>query len=446
LGTSALAIAAALVTACGGGGGGGEGIAQIGVARVAVVDAYGAPVSGATVTLNATSSPAFTTNAEGVALVAAPPGAATLAISVPSFVASVVQTTLGNGGVTSIPVTLQRVTEPAGGSLGTRSGVRPLRSDDGRRLTFEVELLVVGADAQPVNGLTAADFRLLDCQPDAATPAADCLRNAPADHAYVGSAAAAGLQLIPGQAVFPHTTGLLIDQSGSVATSDRLNARLYSAKTMISNLAPGDQVVMGAFADGIGARLPQQPLTSLGTVVDKAAAPLFFARLDQLGGQSGGQTPLHASLDAMRTQIVGDATLTPGQPRAIVVFTDGVDSYCNAPVACSQRRQQVIDAARADGVRLFTVGLSGAIDVEALSHLATASGGAMLYADRVEQLIPLYGSLGRLVSLGLPTYRLRFSIDAGEGGVFTSGQTVLGRARVNVPGKMVEIPFAVGIP
>ena len=117
-----------------------------------MVDAYGAPVSGATVTLNATSSPAFTTNAEGVALVAGPPGAATLAISVPSFVPGVVQTTLGNEGVASIPVTLQRVTEPAGGSLGTRSGVRPLRSDDGRRLSFEVELVVVGADAQTLPG------------------------------------------------------------------------------------------------------------------------------------------------------------------------------------------------------------------------------------------------------------------------------------------------------
>lgn len=450
-GVVALAAAAALAVGCGGGGGGGDsgggqGGVQIGVARVVVVDAYGAPVSGAAVTLNATSSPAFATNAEGVALVAAPPGAASLSISVPSFIPAVVQATLSTETVTSVPVILQRVTAPAGGSLATRSDFRPVRSSDGRRLDFEVELVVVGADAQAVTGLTAADFRLLDCQPDAATPAADCLRNAPADHAYVGSAAAAGIQLVPGQAVLPHTVGLLIDQSGSIANSDRLNARLFSTKTMISNLAPGDQVVMGAFADGNGARLPQQPMTMLGTVVNKAAAPLFFTRLDVLAGQSGGQTPLHASIDAMRVQIVGDASLTPGQPRAMVVFTDGVDSYCIGGTNCAQRRQQVIDAARANAVRLFTIGLSGDIDVEALSHLATASGGAMLYADSVEQLIPLYGSLGRLMSLGLPTYRLRFSIDAGQGGVFAAGQTVLARARVNVLGKTVNIPFAVGIP
>ena len=106
----------------------------------------------------------------------------------------------------------------------------------------------------------------------------------------------------------------------------------------------------------------------------------------------------------------------------------------------------MIDAARADGVRLFTIGLSGNIDVEALSQLATAGGGAMLYADTVEQLIPLYGSLGRLMSLGLPTYRMRFVIDAGQAGVFASGQTVLARARVQVNGRLVDIPLAVSIP
>ena len=106
----------------------------------------------------------------------------------------------------------------------------------------------------------------------------------------------------------------------------------------------------------------------------------------------------------------------------------------------------MIEAARVDGVRLFTIGLSTSIDVEALSQLATAGGGAMLYADTVEQLITLHGSLGKLVSLGLPTYRLRFAIDAGEPGVFASGQTVLARARVQLRGQTVNSPMAVGVP
>lgn len=444
---AATAATAALAAGCGGGGGaGGPAVPQLGAAQVVVRDAFGAPVAGATVQPATVNSAALTTDANGAALVAAPPGTVGLSISVPTFDPVVIQAVLGLNGVTTVPVTLQRTTAPAGGSLGTRSGAAPVLSADGRTLAFEVELVVVGADAQPVDGLVAADFQLLACQPDAATPAPDCLRNAPADHAYLAGGAATGLQVVAAQPVVAHTLGLLIDQSGSIASTDRLNARLYAAKSMVSRLAAGDQAVIGAFADGAGARLPQQPLTVLATVVSAAAAPQAFAPLDALAGQSGGQTPLYASIDAMRVRLAADAALRPGVPRAMAVFTDGADTYCGTAVACAQRRQQVIDAARADGVRLFTIGLSGSIDVEALSQLATASGGAMLYADTVEQLITLYGSLGRLMSLGLPTYRLRFVVDAGEAGVFASGQTVLARVRVLVRGQPVGIPLAVSIP
>lgn len=446
-GALALAASAVLAAGCGGGGGNASPAAgQLGLAKVVVRDVFGAPVLGASVKLSTANSTELTTDAEGIVFVAAPPGLVDLVITVPTFAPLVTQATLGLDAVTDVPVTLQRNTAAAGGSLATRSGVAPVRSDDGRTLGFEVELVVVGADAQPVDGLTAADFQLLACQPDATTTAADCLRNAPADHAYLGSGATSGLQVVAAQPVVAHTVGLLIDQSGSIANTDRGNGRLFAAKSMLSKLAAGDQALVGAFADGTGARLPQQPLTVLRSVPDAAAAPQAFAALDALAGQSGGQTPLYAAIDAMRTQLVTDATLRPGLPRALAVFTDGADSYCSSAAGCTQQRQQVLAAARTDGVRLFTIGLSGSIDVEALSQLATAGGGAMLYADTVEQLIPLYGSLGKLVSLGLPTYRLRFAIDAGEAGVFASGQTVLARARVMVQGQTVDIPLAVSIP
>ena len=447
-GLLAAAATATLGAGCGGGGGGNvsPAVTQLGAAEVVVRDAFGAPVVGATVQQATANSAAVNTDAGGVAYLVAPPGPISLTITVPTFTPVVTWANLDLAGITTVAVTLERATAPAGGSLATRSGVAPARSADGRTVGFEVELLVLGADGQPVDGLTAADFQLLACQPDATSPAADCLRNAQADHAYLASGAASSLHVVAAQPVVAHTVGLLIDQSGSIASSDRLNGRLYAAKALVSELAAGDQTLIGAFADGVGALLPEQPLTVLYSVPDAAAAPQSFAALDALAGQSGGQTPLYASIDAMRARLVADASLRPDLHRALVVFTDGADSYCTSLAGCAQQRQKVIAAARADGVRLFTIGLSGSIDVEALSQLATDSGGAMLYADRVEQLIPLYGSLGKLVSLGLPTYRLRFAIDAGEAGVFASGQKVLARAQVQVRGQAVDIPFAVSIP
>jgi hypothetical protein len=445
-GLLALAAMAAMASACGGGSGADPAAAQLGVAKVVVLDAFGAPVPGASVALAAASGTVGTTDANGLVFLSSPPGAVELSISVPTFKPVRAQATVGKDAVTTVPVVLQRATAPAGGALATRSGLQPQQSADGRTLSFEVELVVVDADAQPVLGLTAADFQLLACQPDAATPTADCLRNAPADHGHLATDTASSLALVAAQPTVAHAVGLLIDQSGSIADSDPLNTRLYAAKFMLSQLAAGDQAVVGAFADGLGARLPQQPLSLLGTVADKAAAPTLFAPLQALAGQSGGRTPLYAAIDAMRAQLTAAAAQQAGLARAMVVFTDGADSYCGGAAGCSQRRQQAVDAAHADGLRLFTIGLGGNIDVEALSQLATGGGGAMLYADTVEQLIPLYGSLDRLMSLGLPTYRLRFSIDTGEAGVFASGQTVLARARVLVQGQVVHIPLAVSLP
>jgi hypothetical protein len=443
-----MAATAALVAGCGGGGSSSAdpASAMLSVAKVIVRDAYGAPIAGASVKLAAAGGADLVTDSDGVVFVAATPGAVELSVTVPTFLPTVAQATLNIDGVTAVAVTLQRATAAAGGSLATRSGEAPVLSADGRTLRFEVELVVVGADAQPVEGLSAADFALLPCLPDLGTPAADCLRNAAADRAYLASGAPTAMQVVAAQPVVAHSVGLLIDQSGSIASTDGMNARLYAAKALLGNLTTGDQGLVGAFADGAGARLPQQPLTVLGQVANAAAAAQVYPSLDALASQSGGQTPLYTSIDAMRALLVADTMPRPGLPLAMAVFTDGADTYCGSPAGCAQRRQQVIDAARADTVRLFTIGLSGGIDVEALSQLATATGGAMLYADKVEQLIPLYGSLGRLMSMGLATYRLQFTIDAGETGVLASGQTVLARARVLVRGQVVDIPLAVGIP
>lgn len=448
--TVPAALVAALVAGCGGGGGGGgngdAAAPQVAVSRVVVVDDFGAPVSGAAVSLaSASAAHALTTDGNGVALLASVPGPIEVAIAVPTFAAATVRVNASTDQVTTVAVTLKRLTAPAGGSMASRSGAQALRSADGRTLTFEVELVVVDADAEPVQGLVAGDFQLLNCAPDGTTPAADCLRHAVADHAYQPTADATTLVLVPGQAVAPYAAGLLIDQSGSISRTDPLNARLYAARSLLNGLSAGDQVLIGAFADGAGAALPQQPLTMLGGLVDAASVATSFSGLNGLARQVGGQTPLFTSIDAMRTRIVTDTAVTPDHPRALVVFTDGADTTCGNANDCALQRQRVIDAAVADGVRLFTIGLSGGIDVETLSRLAAEGGGAMLYADSVEQLIPLYGSLGRLMSLSLPTYRLRFTVDAGEGGVFAAGQTVLARARVNARGRAVDIPFAVAV-
>ena len=135
-----------------------------------------------------------------------------------------------------------------------------------------------------------------------------------------------------------------------------------------------------------------------------------------------------------------------GLAKAIVIFTDGADTSCVGVEGCRASRLQAIRGANQDQVRLFTIGLSSGVDIVALGELANQTGGAMLYADTAEQLLPLYGSVGQLLSLSLPTYRLRWTVRASAPGVFLPGYTLLGRVQLMAGASTFDVPFIVGIP
>ncbi|HXS31153.1 MAG TPA: vWA domain-containing protein, partial [Steroidobacteraceae bacterium] len=329
--------------------------------------------------------------------------------------------------------TLDRATLAAGGSLASRSGVLPAVSNSAQRMTFEVELVVVDGESRPIENLTRADFALRPCTPDAANNRIDCVRGpgADSDVAYTPvNPTPETLTLIPGQPAMPYAAALLLDQSGSILHSDLTGARLFSAKAFLQGMGTDDHALLAAFASGSGAIIPTVPLTVYGPFRDKAAAPSYFPTLDSLVPLVGGDTPLYESVDALRQQAVSDAALPAGLAKALVVFTDGTDTTCGGPETCRTRRGQSIQAAKADGVRLFTIGLSSGVDVVALGELANQTGGAMLYADSAQQLLPLYGSVGKLLSLNLPNYRLRWTVEAGVPGALQPGSTLIGQVQV----------------
>lgn len=455
----------AVLVGCSGGGGGGGGAsgdpaasssvvppvvpnAVPNVLRVTVVDSFGSRVPGATV---AGAGDTTITDGNGVATVLVDPnlGASdiTVTISRQGFASNSVTTNVP-GKVKEIEVVLARVTLAAGGSLASRGRTLPTIDAAGQQATFEVELVVVDGESRAIESLAAADFALLPCTPSAATPRLDCMHGlgSGVDAAYAPvDAGPEKLELIPGGAARPYAATLLLDQSGSILNSDPSHARLSSAKAFMKGLGNEDRVLLAAFAGQPGALIPTPPLAVYAPFRDSASAGSYFATLDALASTVGGRTPLYSALDALRQQVVGDATLPAGLSRAIVVFTDGADTSCDNVSACSTRRDASIREANASQVRLFTIGLSTGIDVVALGELANKTGGAMLYADSPEQLLPLYGSVGKLLSLSLPTYRLRWTVQ-GAPGAFRSGNTLLGRVQVKAPGNTFEVPFVVGLP
>ncbi len=438
-----------LLAACGGGGGGGAEVpAAPGVVRVTVNDTFGATVAGAKVQGPRSQS---TTDAQGVALVLtdAPDSTAQVTVTRTSFVDQSVAATSATGRVNELKVTLDRATSAAGGSLASRSGVAPSLDSSGQQLSFEIELVVVDGQSQPIENLSAADFVLRACTPNPINDQVDCVRGSDtsADVAYAPTASTPqAAALIPGQAARPYAAALLLDQSGSILQSDATGARLFSSKAFMRGLGADDQVLLTAFAGGAGAIIPTRPLTVYAPFRQQADASSYFATLDTLALQVGGNTPLYESIDTVRQQLAAGASVPNGMARAMVIFTDGADTGCSSVQACRANREQSIAAARRDQVRLFTIGLSSGVDIAALGELANQTGGALLYADTAEQLLPLYGSVGRLLSLSLPTYRLRWTVQAAAAGSLRPGSSLLGRVQVNVGKRSFDVPFVVGIP
>ena len=439
--------------ACGGGGGSDTATAQpLGLAQVTVLDAYGAAVPDAK--LQGPSGSAIT-DAKGVALLVmpAPDSTADVTVTRSTFVDTTVKITSTSGGVNQVVATLSRATAPAGGSLRSRSGYAPTLDATGRQLSFEIELVVVQGNSQPVENLGPADFVLRDCTPAAAAVRngrADCLRgagSADVDMAYTpATPTPSSLWLVPGLPARPYAAALLLDQSGSIAATDPTGARLYSAKSFLDGLGVDDYALLAAFAGGPAATLPVKPLSIYGGFQRKDGARAQFATLDSLATLVGGNTPLYDSIDGLRQQVANDTTLPAGMARALLVFTDGADTTCNSIDTCRALRERTILGANQAQVRLFMIGLAQGIDAATLGELADRTGGAFLYADNAAQFLALYGSVGKLMSLSLPTYRLRWTVQAAAGASFHPGDTLLGKVQVNAAGSRFDVPFIVIVP
>jgi len=470
---------AALVACGGGGGGGGDGGGNnpTGSLEAHVTDEFDSPVSGARVeaTVGGTAR-SGTTDASGVVTVGnIPVGNADVEVSLATFQSATTTANITDGGTARVDVELFRSRQAAGGVL-TTSVVPGTISADGSSMTVRVRVVVVDDNSDAIENLTPADFALNDCTPSATV---DCVR-------LDGSGSTAGYTVtdttpdcapgssatctVAGQPLTAQAAALMLDQSGSVGNnSDPTGARLFSAKEFLRTVTTSgdDFVLVSAFAadrtnPAQTALIPEQPLTVYNNGTFTKDGPSFDSDLDDLASQAGGGTPLYRSLfpedtDSAHNQdptfvtgmidIVADAPEVSALPKSIVLFTDGEDEECGGSAAdrCPDKRDRVIQHALDRNVRIFTIGLSNEVDFQALGELSSQTGGVGLFAETAEQLIPLYGSLGALLSDSLLTYDLEWTISS-DPGTFATGNSVLGRVQVSAAGATIQVPFIVGIP
>lgn len=162
------------------------------------------------------------------------------------------------------------------------------------------------------------------------------------------------------------TSGILLDASGSMASTDPTKQRAIAAKAFVDRLQSSDVAAVTSFSSGKPITPPYTKLTvHQGFTDDKAALKTAV----DVAAVASGVTPLWKST----TELVDFVKKQGGSNKVGFILTDG-----NADD--SSLLQATIDAAKAANIRLFMLGLGtpGSLDVADMQKAATDTGG--LYA------------------------------------------------------------------
>ena len=208
----------------------------------------------------------------------------------------------------------------------------------------EVYATVTDRDGQPITGLTAADFRVVEDQvPQTITTFA------------------AG--------EFPLSVTIALDRSFSMA-GERLTLSKQAARTFIAALRPTDEVMVLAIGSGIETVTPPTSAREAGAT-----------RWGSIG--IWGTTPLYdAAAEAL------DAMQPRGGRRALLLISDGIDRDSHTTAT------DLIARARQSNVLVYPVAIGGTRP-SVFAELANVTGGRTFFVDNPTRLESQLGTLAR---------------------------------------------------
>ena len=201
--------------------------------------------------------------------------------------------------------------------------------------------------------------------------------------------------------------GVIIDDSGSMSSSDPKLERKDAATAFIQTVGAGDDVLLTDYGysgndlrDLVCAQagvsgVACAPPTAAGFTTDKTVLAAATAKIG-----ANGSTPLYESC----VQMIPLVASRVGKRQAILLLSDGAPNSATMKTKC-------INDALAAGIPIFTIGLGPAAEtptagasqataVQVLRELASATGGAYASADQPAQLMALFSNVGTALSQG----------------------------------------------
>ncbi|MCD2422311.1 VWA domain-containing protein [Niabella pedocola] len=217
---------------------------------------------------------------------------------------------------------------------------------------------------------------------------------------------------------------MLMDQSGSTGSTDPDDLRIDAGKIFCRNMAQEHESWVWWFSD-------EYKAVGAGFKSDTAALVKDVESVRNLGK---GGTNLYGAQYAATDALIKKGTK---QTKALLTFTDGED---NRGVKTSA---QVVAFAKGNAVRLYNVGLGASSD-EYLYDQAVATGGAFMYAKDAQQLISMFGNLGRLLDGSAKFYSVEWEMTpVGSGRVISKGTYDLILKVVTPYNYTIDVPVTV---
>ena len=329
--------------------------------------------------------------------------------------------------------------------LGTLGSELPLASAGVLGMSTTVSSTTTTAQGLQVTGslqvrFSAADRRgvPIDSLSAASVEVRDTTLNCPASFGGPASvtvrlAAPQALTRTGGGAVQPYSAFLLLDQSGSVTSTDPSNSRISGAKQLYESASATDQLGLGYFPGSSGQFSYYMPIFGL----DRSS---MFGALDFLADRESGDTPLYdAAIGSLQLMTGAAAT---GR-KALVIFSDGDAN------GGTRTKAEALAAARSASIPIYSIVLDINSSITRTSDfvsLGVDSGGGVFFANDVGRLLGIYRSIGSLLSGAASTYSVTIPYTATNGCPNTYGSvTSSGSLRVNLPSGPVDLPFTVPV-
>lgn len=179
---------------------------------------------------------------------------------------------------------------------------------------------------------------------------------------------------------------LIIDNSGSMSTTDPLGLRYVAARQLIDMLEPGDEVSVVLFADS-SKTVVAQPAR----VTDLASKSAIIERVQTEA--PSGNTNMRAALTVAAEEMAKMTNPT----RFAIFLTDGElypPNWEQFTAAQQDAERQAVlalaDQFGAAGTPIYAVSLADATDPALLQSIAERSHGSSLQAATAEQLTPVF--------------------------------------------------------